>query len=200
MTYTSRTNVEDYLRTTFSLTTTPSTTTVDDWVTDVDTEIDDLTGTSWTVSSRTQTFDLNSSTNKFLADSFPLVSVTSIKYNDYTLTDPEFNPNWVDFDNYRTVGDMVITDKWVDGKNKVQLVYTHGHASVPPQVEHLATLMVVKKIISSEAMADNRTESLSIGSISLKNTVGMSTLLNIDSLIEEQLKRVGKYKTVFRNG
>jgi len=199
MVYTTITDVQNYLRTTFSSSTTPTDTYVNSLITDIDSEIDALTGTTWTSTANTEYFDLNQTTNRFIVSKYPLISITSVEYNDYTNTDPTFNPNWVAFDNNRLVGDFIITDKSVSGENKVKIVYNYGHASVPADVKKLATLMVVKQIVASDDVANSGTESLSIGSLSLTTNIGLNRMLNLDSSIEAQLKRVGKYKTVFKH-
>jgi len=201
MTYTTITDVENYLRTTFSVSTTPTDTYVNSLIADVDSEIDALTGTTWTPTTNTEILDVNVATNKFLVSKYPLISLTSIEYNDYTNTNPAFNPNWIAFDNSRTIGDFIITDKTIQSRQgqEVKIVYQYGHASVPVDVKKLATLMVVKQIIASDDVANSGTQSLSIGSLSLTTNIGLNRMLNLDNSINALLKRVGKYKTVFKH-
>lgn len=200
MAYTTRSNVETYLRTTFTSTTTPTDTQVDQYVTDVDAQVDRISGTTWSPQSETEILDLRANTNQFLVKKYPLISVTSAEYNDYTNTDPAFNPNWVAFDNSRVLGDLVITDKHISPRQgaEVKLVYQYGHTSAIPEVEHLATLLVAKQIISGDAASKSGTNSLSIGPLTITKNTGLSRMANIDKAIEEQTKRVGKYGTVFK--
>lgn len=197
MVYTTRANVETFLRTTFDGTTTPTDAEVDAWVTDVDAEVDRLTGTAWQSTSATDTIDVRAATNKFLVSKYPLISVTSVEYNDYTNADPEFNPNWVSFDNSRVVGDVIITDKQVSGNNKVRIVYEYGHTTIPPEVEHLATLLITKKIVSSDNTSNGAYTSVSVGGLSITNNVSVNRVVSLDNDINETLKRIGKYTTVF---
>jgi len=200
MAYTTRANVESYLRTTFTASTTPTDTEVDAWVTAVDSEIDRITGTTWSSQPNTEILDLRVNSNRFLVGKYPLISLTSIEYNDYTNADPAFNPNWVAFDNSRVLGDLIITDKTINVKQgaEVKLIYQWGHASAIPEVEFLATLLVAKKVISGDAASKSGTNSLSIGPLSITKNTGLSRLVNIDKNINEQIKRIGKYGTVFK--
>ena len=196
MAYTTVANVEAYLRTTFDGTTAPTDTTVSEWVADVDSEVDNLLGTSFSSQTATQYWDVGTATNKFLVDNYPLISITSIEYNNGS----EFNESWVAFDNYRKNGDFIITDKTI-GPHKnvaVKAVYEWGYTTVPAEVKHLATLLVVKKIVNSDDVANSGTESLSIGSLSITSNVGMSRLVNLDKDIDNIVKRVGKKRSLLK--
>lgn len=194
MTYTSLSNVEAYLKTTFSGSTTPSTTKVNEWITDADTEVDNLTGATFTSGTYTEYFDLNVATDRVIVSNYPLISVSSISYN----TGTEWSPAWTAFTNYRTIGDIIKFDKYVQGNNYVKAVYVAGYTTTPPEVEHLATLLVVKKIISSDDTSNGETESLSIGSISLTSNIGISRISNLDRDIDDYKRRVGRYKTLLK--
>ena len=194
MTYTSLSNVEAYLRTTFSASTSPSITTVNEWVTDADTEVNNLTGAVFTSGTYTEYFDMPVASDKVIVSNYPLISVSSIEYN----TGTEYSPTWTSFSNSRTIGDIIKFDKYVMGENYVKAVYVAGYTTTPPEVEHLATLLVVKKIINSDDTSNGETESLSIGSISLTSNIGISGISNLDKNIEDYLKRVGRYKTILK--
>jgi hypothetical protein len=90
MTYTSLSNVEAYLRTTFSASTSPSITTVNEWVTDADTEVNNLTGAVFTSGTYTEYFDMPVASDKVIVSNYPLISVSSIEYN----TGTEYSPTW----------------------------------------------------------------------------------------------------------
>lgn len=196
MAYTTVANVEAYMRTSFDGTTSPADTTVSGWVSDVDAEIDNLLGVSFSSQTATQYWDVGTATNKFLVDNYPLISITSVEYNNGT----EFSENWVAFNNYRKSGDFIITDKTI-GPYKdvaVKAVYEWGYTSVPPEVSHLATLLVVKKIVNSDDVANSGTESLSIGSLSITSNIGMSRLVNLDRDIDNIVKRIGKKRSLIK--
>jgi len=201
MTYTTITDVQNYLRTTFFTSTTPTDTYVNSLITDVDAEIDALTGSTWVSATNTEILDLNITTQKFLVSKYPLISVTSIEYNSSTDPKPAFNPVWTAFPNNRIVGDFIITDVTTSPRSgsEVKLVYQYGHTTVPADVKKLATLMVVKQIIASDDVSNSGTQSLSIGSLSLTTNIGVSRMINLDKNIMDLSKRVGKFKTVFKS-
>jgi sporulation protein YlmC with PRC-barrel domain len=199
MVYTTQANVEAYLRTTFDSTTTPTDTVVQGWIDDVDDEIDRLTGTTFQETTNTEILDLRKPTDRFLVEKYPLINVTSVSKNTSTASDKVFNPIWTEFDNNRAVGDIIIVDETVHaGEAQVKLVYTYGHLTVPPEVEYLATLLVVKKIISSDDTTSGAFNSVSVGGLSITNNVSVSRMANLDNNIQQTLKRIGKYGTTFK--
>lgn len=194
MAYTTRANVETYLRTTFTSSTTPTLSEVESYVADVDDEVDKILGRPWGVTAYEEIINVPVKTNKFLVRDYPLVSVTGIYYNSGT----EYSPTWTAFDNNYVDGDFIITDKYVAGNRMVKISYTAGHTTTHPTIEYLATLLVVKKIVSGDAVSKSGTQSLSIGSLSLTKNVGVSRLLNLDKSIQGAIAAVGKHKSVFR--
>jgi hypothetical protein len=198
MTYTDINEVQTYLKTTFDTTTVPTAVEVTQWITDVDSEIDRLTGTTFTSTAHTEYFDIVNFNDRVILSKYPVISITSAEYNDYSLDNPKFNPNWVPFNNHRNNDSVVIYDIMIQGENKVKVVYNYGFTTTPSEVKHLATLMVVKKIVSNDGYAKNSTSSLSIGPLSITKNVGLSRLINLDNDINNTLKRIGKYQAILR--
>jgi hypothetical protein len=198
MAYTDITEVQTYLKTTFDGTTVPTSTEVTQWITDTDSEVDRLAGTTFTSTAHTEFFDLVNFNDRVILSKYPVISITSAEYNDYSLANPTFNPNWVAFDNHSNNDAVVIFDKQLAGENRVKVVYNYGYTTTPSEVKHLATLLVVKKIISNDGYAKNSTSSLSIGPLSITKNVGLSRLINLDNDIANTLKRIGKYQAILR--
>lgn len=192
MAYTTVSNVESYLNTTFSTTSTPTLAAVTQMVTDVDAEVDSMVGTSFSQQNNVEILDLEYLTDRFLVSKYPLISVNSVTYN----TGTEFVPVWTAFTNHRTNGDFILTDTLKRGKVAVKLDYEWGFTSVPSSVEYLATLLVVRNIIAQDSDATGGTTSLGIGSLSLTKSAGASRLANIDDSIQKQLDRVGYKKAL----
>lgn len=194
MAYTSVGDVETYLRTTFTPTTIPTITQVEQYVDDVDEQVDQILGRSWGSQTYEEIIDVPYSTNKFLVKNYPLISVTSVEYN----TAGEYDtPVWVAFEKYYTNGDFIITNTPITGNRKVRLTYTAGHITISPDVRMLATLLVVQQITTGDAVANSSTSSVSIGPLSITKNIGASRLLNLKTTIREQIKRIGKHKTVY---
>lgn len=194
MAYTTVSNVESYLNTTFTTTTTPTLTSVTEMVSNVDAEVDSMVGTSFSEQHNVEILDLDRLTDRFLVSKYPLISVNSITYNTGTV----FSPTWTAFSNYRTNGDFIITDSKKSGDVSVKLDYQWGFTTVPSSVEYLATLLVVRNIIAQDSDSTGGTTSLGIGSLSLTKTAGASRLANIDDTIKKQLSRVGHRKALCR--
>lgn len=198
MTYTTLGNVEEFFGTTFTASTSPSKAQVEKYISDVDTEIDNLTGTTFgTAVSNTEVIDIIGESSIFVTEKYPIVSVTSVKKN--TSTDIYTSDTWeaIDYINDR----FRIMTKYKYGPNKrraLQFIYTYGYETIPPEVEHLATLLTVNKILSGQAIGDSATQSISVGPISLTNSVGVSRLVNMKNEIAEYKRRVGRYKNYTR--
>lgn len=196
MAYTTLTNVEEFFGTTFDATTSPTLTQVNKYITDSETEIDNLTGTTFEATqSNTEIIDLNVPTNMFVTQKYPIVSVTSVEKN--TSDDIFTSDTWESVDYYNDRF-RILTKYSYDGKRKVRLQYEYGYETVPPEVEHLATLLVVNKILTGQAVGDSATESISVGPISLTNSVGTSRVVNLKNEIKEYQRRVGRYKNYTR--
>lgn len=196
MAYTTITNVQEFFGTTFDGTTSPTLTQVTAYLADVDTEINNLTGTVFgTPVSNTEIIDIDGYTDIFLTEKYPIVSVTSVSKN--TATDAFETPVWEVIDSYNDKV-RICTKYKHNGKQKLKLVYTYGFDSIPPEVEHLATLLVVNKILSGQASGDSATQSISVGPISLSNSVGLSRMVNLKTEIKEYARKVGRYKNFTR--
>jgi len=195
MGYTTVTDVANYMRTTFDTTTTPTDVEVQNYIDDISNEIDEMTGTTFTiVTGEVEVITPRVSTNKFITKKYPLLNVTKLEYNDGT----EFEPNWIEIPDtdFRVDGDIIITKKNYD--KQVRITYDYGHLSVSSSVKMLATLMTVKRILGSADISDNEFESVSIGPISVASNLGMQRIVTLDSEIERLKKIVGRYKSILK--
>ncbi len=196
MAYTTLANVEGFFGTDFDATTTPTETQVNAYIADVDEEINNLTGTVFgTPVSNTEIVDIDGYTDVFVTEKYPIVSITSVSKN--TNADPFDTPVWEAVTYYNDKIRILTKDKFT-GKRKLRFVYTYGFSTVPPEVEHLATLLVVNKILSGNAIGESATQSISVGPISLTNAVGLSRMVNLKTEIKEYTRKVGRYKNFTR--
>jgi len=196
MAYTDLTNVEEFFNTTFSATTNPTVTQVNKYITDVDEEVNSISGTVFgTPVSNTEIVDVAGDSDIFVTEKYPIVTVTSVSKN--TESDAFATPVWETVDNYNDRFRIVTKYKY-HGQRILQLVYTYGFTTTPVEVEHLATLLVVNKILSGNAVADSSTESISVGPISLTNSIGVSQMVNLKEELKEYKRRVGRYKNYTR--
>jgi hypothetical protein len=176
MAYTTSANISAYLQTTIDTSSTPTSTTVDLWITEADDEINHITKT---------TFEDVTFTNEILALNSDYAS-TSAQSNDgtgaynqparwdlvalpfknlLTITAVEFNtagatdvPVWVaatigyggdvilNGDNLQLIGGANVPYKQIAS---IRVSGTYGSASVPPFVQKLATRMVALEYIAS---------------------------------------------------
>lgn len=198
MAYTTRAAVEAYLQTSFDSTTTPTDTEVDQWVDDVDSEIDNLTARKWSATTETdEIYDV--AYDRILVNKYPLISVSDI----YVNTGTEFEPTWETFASqnilYYTKGDYIIFQYPLTGKRKVRVTYTHGVSAPTASVKHLATLLVCERIIRGDDLGNGGTEDLTIGPLSIKSSVGLGRLMSIDRAIKAQKSRVpGYHKSILK--
>jgi len=196
MAYTTLTNVEQFFGTTFDATTSPTLTQVNAYLADVDTEINNMTGTVFgTPVSNTEYVDIDGYNDIFVTEKYPIVAVTSISKN--TAVTAFDTPVWETVSYYNDKIRILTKDKF-NGKRKLKFVYTYGFETIPPEVAHLATLLVVNKVLSGNAVGDSATQSISVGPISLSNSVGLSRMVNLKTEIKEYARKVGRYKNFTR--
>lgn len=196
MTYTSLSDVEEYFGTSFTEQTSPTLNQVSLYIADADEEINNITGTVFgTPVSKTEIIDIDGTTNMFLTEKYPIVSVTSVEKN--TSTDIFTSDTWeaVDYINDRF---RIITKYAYNGRRKLRFIYTYGYSSIPVEVKHLATLLVVNKIITGTASSNANTQSISVGPISIANSVGLNQISTIKNELTEYKRRVGRYKNFTR--
>lgn len=192
MAYTTLSNVQEYLGVEFDAESTPTVTTVNGYISDVDTEIDNLTGTTFgTPIETSEIISINGNSNVFVTKKYPIYSVTSVEKN--TNSDRFDTPVWVSVPFYNDIF-KIVTKYNYSGDRALKLTYEYGFDAIPPEVEFLATLLVAQKIIQAEYSSSGTTSSISVGSISITNNISASTLVNLKNEIKEYKRRVGRYK------
>lgn len=195
MAYTNITNVEEFFGTTFDETSSPTLAQVNTYISNVDTEINNLTGTVFgTPVSKVDYVDIDGYTDVFVTEKYPIVAVSAVSKNT---ANPFDTPVWESVSYYNDKIRILTKDKFT-GKRKLKIEYTYGFESIPPEVSHLATLLVVNKILSGQAIGDSATQSISVGPISLTNSVGLSRMANMKNEIKEYTRKVGRYKNFTR--
>ena len=163
--------------------TTPSTSTVTNWITDAEAEIDLRTGQSWTSTLYTdEVFDYAG--NNYIKFPYsPVVSVTSLAYEENGLgADSE---SWVSLTEGRTNDYIVYTEsgeaELIDtsipsGSQNIKATFIAGYSSVPTKVQRLATLMVAKRVIDATLNSSSQEEggSVTVGNISISDPTNFS--------------------------
>lgn len=206
VTYTTAQKVADYLQTTISTTSTPTTSTVESWITEYEDKINNEAGCSFTTSAVS---DLYIATDVerdvwFPKPYAPLVSITSLYLNSGT----DFSPTWtekvegtdfliIDLETSKIKFSPSTSVKALDRGVKVSFVY--GYSSVPGEVTDLATKMVAKKYLQSIASTVNisTNEHIKVGPIDISNdTSGLINFMRqLDSDIETGLKGLKPLKS-----
>jgi hypothetical protein len=195
MAYTTRADVEAYLRTTFNDTDAPTASYVDDLVDEIDSEVDRLTGTTFTVQDFDEILSCYMPCDRFLIAKYPVLSIDHV----YKNTGTEWVPVWTELAEKRVLKDIVYLPATYSGGSCLRVTGTYGFEEVPSEVRHLATLLVVKKLVSGESASSAGTSAVSIGPLSITKNVGVARLVNINQDITEAKRRVGTFKTVFGN-
>jgi hypothetical protein len=196
MAYTTVSEVEQYLRTTYDTTTTPTLAQVTQMVVDVDAKVDSITGTSHVLTPDTQVFNLGNYTDELLTRKFPLNSVQSIYVNSGTVS----TPVWTDEVTEYFIDDNMIkfTVRQYEGDQKLQVNYTYGFDGATEDVKELATLLVADEILKSDDSANNQFTRTRIGPIDTTRSVGTSRFVNLQTDITNLKKRVGSFKKINR--
>ena len=162
---------------------TPSSSTVENWIAEVDSEIDLRTGQSWTSTTVSdEVYDYDGSGYLMLLHA-PVLSVSTASYETNGIgADSE---SWTDLTEGRTEDYIVyLSDGEIDfhktvsaGKQNFKITYTYGYTSVPSYIQRLATLMVVQRFIGAGVNSSAKDEggSISVGDISISDPSNFSS-------------------------
>jgi hypothetical protein len=174
---------------TINSSTIPSSTSVQTWISQADSQINMRTGKVWesTVASSVL-FDSNG-TRYFRFPQAPVISISTFEYEQNGLGAE--SESWVsltegrneDYILYVMDGEIQFTGKSVYpvyGKQNIRTTYTYGYSTTPAYIQRLSTLMVASRIIET-IINDSASEgggSVTVGNISITDpgTFGVSYL------------------------
>lgn len=205
--YTTHDKVGEFLQETIDGSSTPSETTVDEWIEWAEDEIDKITGFSFTSQTKTDLIMPGNGNREFWVprEYTPIISMTSLSVN----TNTDFDISWsakVENTDYFVVDESMGHLKFApnvtgfgDKLKQIKLTFTYGYATIPYIVEELATKIVAKKFIQSKVSntASGGNESIRVGPISIndgsKESVAFVQNLNED--INDLKGRLGSMRT-----
>lgn len=176
--------VSAFTRTTYDATTTPTATTVNEYIDLSEQEINEFTGRTWGLETNTDEMHRNPK-HSILLRNYPVISVTSVKDSDMNvLTEGIENDYIVD-------GDFIIfNENKPSPKKRVYVTYQSGYSPVRADAVNLTTLLVTSKIRQSQQSAASSSKRIQIGPITIDKALGTNTILNLDSDIEMYKKRL----------
>jgi len=196
---------------TIGSTTVPSSTTVENWISEVESEINLRTGKIWTSSVVTdQILDYDGSGYIKLPVN-PVLAVSTLSYEEKGLG--ASSESWVsltegrtnDYIFYVADGEIELTGKGDvpgRGKQNIKITYTKGYADVPSYIQRLATLMAARRFIQSVVQGTAKDEggSITVGNISITDPSNFSAgqVRDMDKEIEEIFAtRIGSSRVFF---
>lgn len=177
---------------------TPSSTTVVDWIAQADDEINARTGRVWestTVPSTSYEYHDYDGGGIIRLKNKPVISIQSAEYNENPLGEDE---SWValvegktatgNYVLYKDEGLLLLHANSTGnippaGIQNIRLTYTYGYSTVPARIKRLSTLLAAKRYIQSVA---NKTGSEEGGSVS----VGTISVSDPNNYVHEHLKRI----------
>ena len=172
--YIDLTYFSNYTRTVFDSNTTPTDTQVQQYIDDANQEVEDLTGRVWDrVDGHVEYIDAPKQLQ--LLSMRPVLGVTSVQ---------DLNGNDVSF--------SVVDRDFIklDTRGPVNVTYDYGYDNVPIAIKKLATLYTLRSSIQGASASADNTESISVGPISISSSVGLSTVVNLESDIKTYESRV----------
>ena len=178
MTYTNEKLIEQEIGEQYDANSIPNSETISNWIEEVEAEIDLITGTSFTTNTTTDEYhDYTDNQNYFVVKNRPLLSVTSLAYNENGLGE---SPSWVtltegeanDFLVYEDQSRIRIHSNNYSipyGHKNIKITYTWGMSSVPKTIQKVATLMVVERILDMKVkeFKNKSPMGMTIGEISI---------------------------------
>lgn len=196
---------------------TPSSSTVDGWLSDSEAEIELLSGQVYAttaISSSDWEYHSYDGSGVIRLNKWPVQSVQLIQYEENGIgadtesweTMTEGYTGSGSFILYKDVGAIklhgnTVSQTPVPGHQNVRVAYTHGHTSVPRTVKQLATKMAARRYIQSVANESSTTGggAISVGAISISDPTNYVTtyLSSINKDISDlQAKLVGTLRVV----
>jgi len=196
----------------FSLTasSTPTSTQVESWISDAESEVNELTGRVWESTAITSTsyeYQDYDGSGTIRLKKYPVISVQSLEYDAEGLG--AASTVWSTLSEGRTSGENFILYKEEGlinfhsstngattpvGRQNMRLTYTHGTATTPNHVKRLTTLITAKRLIMSVASKAGSEEggSISVGTISVDdpNNYVHTHLKSVSGELEYLLKHV----------
>ena len=172
--YTDLAFFQAYTRTTFDNTTTPTDTEIQELINMSNAEVEELTGRRWDrVDGYVQKID---SPNELeLLKMRPVLNIQSVV---------DANNNPVDYEIVDR--DFIKLSKLVP----VTITYDYGYDTPPTAVKMLATLYTLQKVVQGGSAASDNTASITVGPISITSSLGMTSVINLDSDIKKYENRL----------
>jgi hypothetical protein len=158
-------DIQSYARTTFTATSVPTLTEAQTYIDDSIKEIDEFSGKSWETHTAVQT--IYGPVGTILLNDTPVVSITSVIDQDSVA---------VAFT--QTGRDTFTID--TASPSKIVVTYQAGLAVAPTVIKKLAWLYWIRTVKQSESSTQGSSSSISVGSISIVNAIGTSTVVNMD--------------------
>lgn len=222
-TYTTVSKVASYLGEVIDATTTPSSSDVETFITRAEAEVDEITGTSFSTQTATaELYDYDKYAvfvkepqlsqvgrvdhiyspirNVVQLNNRPLISVTSLEVNQGTVESPDWkslteNTDFIKYCDEAVIALVRADALPVENYQSIKVTYTYGYASVPPLVEKLTTLLVVKEVLRLKQMNSsyNSMDSISIETISISKSTSESVKLlrDVQDEIDKTIALVG---------
>lgn len=209
-------NVEIRAEAAFSSTTVPSLDTVENWISEESAVIDLMTNSVYSsnlVSSEYVDYDGDPI---FRFPTAPVIGVDLIEYNIYNLGQ---TPSWISLEEgfdknylvYSSEGEIEFipglnaTNRVMPkpGLKRLRVTYRSGYASVPMDIQKLATLMTAKRVIMSliNGQANEEGGAIQVGTISVSDPSNYSVnyLKSLNTEIDTLAKGIGRGFTTYRN-
>jgi len=207
--YTTEANIEAYLGESFDATTVPSTDDIVIFIAWADKAINDETRTAFTSTTVTDEILDSNGYERFKLPKQPIISVTNF-YVDKAGLGSASSPDWevrtegrTNAEDFVLLKDEGILQFYTDvprwGIQNCKTTYVYGYATVPKDVEKLATLLVVRDILRAR-LADNlysSQDTIRVGpiEISKSGTQASTGVIELQKEIDNMWEKVGKFRS-----
>lgn len=205
--YCTTTTVSEFLQTDITAGSTPSISTVNEWIEWAEDRIEEVIGFEYTTSAKTNViFSGNGSLNFwFPREYLPLVSISKFEIN----TGTDFDITWTeitqgtqylieDLDTGRILFNSGISGN-VPKSQAFRISFIYGYETIPYIIEELATKLTAKKFIQSKLGKDGSSgnESIKVGPITISDgsSQTLSYVKGLNQDIDMLLKQLSTFKT-----
>lgn len=167
---------QNYTRTQYDTTTTPSAAFIEEMIDMASAEIDELTGRTWDKVVGEE-LEIDGS-REFITLKGPVIDVTSVT---------DISGNALDF---KIIDRDVVK---LARPQPVIITYDYGYETVPVAIKMLTTLYAIRKLIQGASANEGNSTAISIGPLSITQSLGLSTIINLDKDVEKYEMRIRRF-------
>lgn len=166
-------DVQEFARTTYDNTTTPTDVQVNEYIDRAEAKINQRTGRTWGINSQTEIYD--SPDYDLLLKQYPVLTITSVKNKEGDTLILGIDEDYI------IDGDFIVFNPNKTRPTRATVEYTSGYDPVREDAAELNLLLVISKIRQSQSTTGTNSKKIKVGPIEIDKALGIQTVINLDN-------------------